>query len=89
MGWIKDLWNKIKGLAAQAFAAIQDAGLDDAVMALAIEAVQRAEMQFSGNVERREWVIAFLTSKGIPKLVASGALELALAFVRKRAAASQ
>jgi hypothetical protein len=84
MGWLTGVLAWFKSLAARAFAAIQAAGLDDAVMELALDAVRRAEAEFSDNATRRESVVAFLTSKGIPEGVARAALEIALALVRKQ-----
>jgi hypothetical protein len=90
-GWIKSLWGGVKrvvfGSARQAWAAFQSAGFDDIVATLALEAVEKAQAEFSNNAARREWVVALLMGKGVPENVARGAVEAAVALLRKRAGA--
>lgn len=82
--FFKGLWARIKGIAAQAFVIVQESGLDDVVMTMAVEAVRKAQEDFTDNAERREWVVQFLKDKGVPEGVARTALQLALAWVRKQ-----
>ena len=73
-------------LVAKGWQLLQEAGLDDDVLRLALPLVKRANEKYIDNPSRREWVVEGLVAHKVPEGVARIALELALSLWRKELA---
>jgi hypothetical protein len=58
-------------------------GLTDDLIQIALGAVRFAASQFTDNAERREYVVNFLKSRGVPESIARLAVELAVQLYKK------
>jgi hypothetical protein len=79
--WIKGLFSSLIALAIKSAGA---RGLDDALVAVALDLAKAAAAQFESNVLRRDWVVAQLTARGIPESIARLAVELAVQAIKAR-----
>ncbi len=83
---VRDWFTIFSGWVKRAFAASQENGLTDRLVADALTLARVAMTKFADNAERREWVIALLGARGVPESLARFALEAAVQLLKQETA---
>ena len=70
-------------LISKALQLVQEAGLTDEIVEIALPLIRIASVKFVDNPARREWVVAALMARRIPEGVARIAVEFAYKIYRR------
>lgn len=81
--FVKKVFASSQSLVKKAWALVENAGINDDVLAFAMKWVRAAESKYVDNAEKREWVVALLKAQlKLPESVARLAVELAVRLVK-------
>lgn len=82
------IFTRIGSLLLRALRFAESRGLTDEIADLALTLVTKAQVQFTDNAARREWVVSELVKKGLPESVARLAVEAGVQAFKHKVAAS-